>query len=254
MRNASLLVFVLLAVVSSSCRKKTYAAYYQLDGQQSVLVARDGDAAYESPEMEQIIAGLNAVPDDAREKEQAIALVTKLNAERARVKAARDAIVNTTTTGTSPAPTPSPAFPPGETQLPPPTNNDAPAADADAGVVYPEKPVGGMSEADFVAAFGKCFGKGADSTTQDGQKATAQVLKSDSACVAKFAPGTTNAEVVYLFVKDRLWGSRSTETRDAGSTTTRDPPTPPPPLVIDAGTVTGIYIPGTPTEPVEPPK
>jgi hypothetical protein len=89
MKRLAPLGLCLLALSGAACRKKTFHPFYELQGQQDRLITANGDDAYLSPELEQIITALGNVPDETVEKERAVALVTHLKAEQARVRAAR---------------------------------------------------------------------------------------------------------------------------------------------------------------------
>ena len=78
-----------LCLLLSGCRKKTAPEFYRLDGDYSVLVSREGDDAYGTPELTAIIAGLQAIPSDAVERPRAEALLAKIDAEAQRVKKER---------------------------------------------------------------------------------------------------------------------------------------------------------------------
>jgi hypothetical protein len=234
--RVALLCCLGLAVLSSSCRKKTYAEFYKLETEQSSLISRDGDDAYLSPEMETIIAGLNAVPDNAREYERARELSSKLQIEQQRMRAEREAaVVKPTEVDTSP-PVPMPAA----VVVP----VDAPvAAAADAG---PSQPYGGMPEKDFVAAFGSCFRAGAAVPGEDGGAASTQVVIDRSDCTKRF--GQAGATTSYIFGSaNGLQGKRTeivTETKTEKTVVTGTPPSPPAPE--GAGTifrVTGAPVP-----------
>lgn len=243
MRKASWLFLVLVALSASSCRKKTWAEFYQLDGQQSVLVARDGEGAYESEDMDRIIAALQAAPENARERDQAVALAAKLTAERDRLKAARAALQNTVVTGTSPTFVPSLPTPRND---PSPTEN-APVEDAGTG---PSTPQVGMTEAEFVAAFGKCFSSGPAVSTPDNKTAPSQKLNDDPKCRALHAPAEkAETEVLFVFAGGKLSGTRMMDIVDAGMTITKVPPKQTEPIVVDAGTVQYLEVPGMPSQP-----
>ncbi len=212
-----------LALVSSSCRKKTYEAFYKLEAQQSSLISNDGDDAYLSPEMDVVLAGLAAVPENAREKERADALLAKLTAEKQRVQAERAA----------PPPTPSePAAPPPLIATVEPVK-PAPVAAAEGPVdAGPPQPFAGMSEKAFLAAFGACFSSGPATTTQDGGAATGQVVKNDADCIKRF--GTAGATTTFLFTSAGLIGKRTETTSETKKEVKPEPtaapkPTEPPP-------------------------
>ncbi|MFT3711745.1 MAG: hypothetical protein QM817_29250 [Archangium sp.] len=196
-RTVSLLVVCLLsAALLEGCRKKRWDTYYTLDAQQQIAIARDGDDAYVSDEMNGLIASLRGAPADSKEYAQAIALADKLAAEQQRVQSEIDA-KKKVVVAAPPNPV-APPFPTVAAPAPPPT----PASDVDAG---PEEPFFGMSEADFLKAFGSCFSKGPDTTGPDGGAASSQLAKNEPAC-ARF--NTPNAETSYVFLKaSGLWGS-----------------------------------------------
>jgi hypothetical protein len=247
MRKASWVLVVLLSLVGSSCRKKTWAPYYQLDGQQSVLVARDGEGAYESPEMDTIITALNAAPENAKEREQALALATRLSAARDRVKAERAAVQDTVVVGAAPVmeqrrEVPTPKAPP-----PAPTQPTAEAIDAG-----PSYPAAGMSLEAFTTAFGTCFTAGPAVKTREGKSATSQQVKPEAACLSRYAAGEkATSEVLFLFADGKLVGTRITE-RTQKSETITVPPKQTEPIIIDAGVVGVLVIPGMPTAAPEP--
>jgi hypothetical protein len=222
-----LLCLLLPALMLTGCRKKSSKEFHKLEADQSILVAREGDDAYVSPEMDAIIAGLQAIPGDALEKERAAALVATLSAEKARVQAEKAAAAapkpppEDPFAGRTPEPTPSNPEPT------PPPEEAAPAEAADAG--EPAEPWSGMDEKRFVAKFGSCFSAAPEATLPDGQKASAYVLNSkDAKCQKQF--GLPDTVVRYLFTARGLWGkaTETVQTRDAGVITLPVPPQPPP--------------------------
>ena len=149
--RASLLLCVLTFLLVSGCKKKSSPEFYRLESDQSVLVSRDGDDAWVSPEMAAIVTGLEGLAENVAEKPRALDLIAKINAEKARVLAER-----------SQAPTPPPTVDPfagrqfGE---PPPESEplpDAPTDLVDAGLAAVE-PWNGMPEPLFVTRYGTCF-------------------------------------------------------------------------------------------------
>ncbi len=231
MRAAAVALSVCLLL--SGCRKKSAREYYRLESDYSVLVSRDGDAAYDEPELATIVDGLNAIPTDALERPKAEALLATIAAETLRAHKDR------------PAPPPV-AAPTGNAdalfaglQQQRQDQAAAVAAALDASVKYTE-PVKGMSEADFVKAFGDCFEKGENTTLPDGVLASSQRVKDLTMCQTKWG------NALWVFGAQGLIGklvntaaaSSSTETRvvDAGKPA---PPAPPP--------ETGIQIPGKPS-------
>ena len=234
MRFLSLLCVVLALSAFSGCRKKTSPEFYKLEADQSILIARDGDDAYGSPELARIITALQALPDNVVEKERATALATKLSAEVARVAAARPV---------ADAPKPPPTDPyAGRLQGvgSAPQAIEAPAEEVDAGP--PTEPWTGMDEKTFASVFGKCFAKGPPAQWRN-TPATTQVLNASADC--QKAMGTTGGVTSYLFVDGGVVGKmvETTVVRDGGVSveeTVRPPAAPP-----DAGEPI-LTIPGAP--------
>lgn len=219
-----LLLCVLEALLLSGCRKKTSPEFYQLESQQSVLISREGDDAYVSAEMATVIAGLQAIPEDALEKPRAAELVVKLTAEQARVNAERVPFVRPPPSEKSPPPLP----PEPGTQAAP----EEPAADqADAGPPPVVQPWPGMEEKVFLERYATCFTAGAKTTLPDGKPATQYALNPSTDCQKKY--GAKDTRLSYLFTGKGLWGKASETTS-----------------VVDAGT---LLIPGTPPPPPPPP-
>lgn len=182
MRAAAVALSVCLLL--SGCRKKSAREYYRLESDYQVLVSRDGDAAYDEPELATIVDGLNAIPTDALERPKAEALLATIAAETLRVHKDKPApTAATPTTGNADA-----LYQGLQQQRQDNARRAAAeaqaaaeAAAADAGVTYTE-PVNGMSEAAFIKAFGTCFTRGAPLTLPDGTKTTTQQALSSPAC------------------------------------------------------------------------
>jgi hypothetical protein len=228
-------LFVVATCVLSlaACRKQSSEAFHRLDAQQSVLISRDGDDAYVSSEMDAIIAGLNGVPDNALEKDRAVALAGKLRAEQRRVREERTPpVVNAT-----PQPPPEPLrnlFPPEPAA--PVAAQPTPVEDAGP----PQDPWAGMEEKEFLALFGRCFSPGDSATAPDGGVAKTHVVRDQQDCARHAQPGVT--KTLFLFVDGKLWGTRGVTIIDAG------PPPPPvlkPVAAADAGERI-LTIPGAP--------
>lgn len=211
-RLALTFLFLAGALVVSGC-KKQWAPFYQLDAEQQILVAREGEPGYLTEDMARIIAALEAVPANAREREQALALASKLKSEVARVKAEDDAARAKKARPVVLPPAPVAFIPPPVVAAPPP----------DAGAALTE-PYSGMTEAQFLAAFGtECFRAGPPENGPDGGPATTQLVLDRSKCIERF--GTPGRETRYLFYKNGgLWGSYArgpdrviTTVTDAGS-------------------------------------
>ena len=231
-----LLLCLLVAPLLSGC-KKSSPEFYKLESNQATLVAREGDDAWGSPEMDAIAAGLSAVPDDALEKPRAQALAAKIAAEKARVEAERVPAVKVA------APDPfAGRFPPPQAveATPPPPEEPAEAAAPSDGGEGPTQPWPGMDEKSFVARFGACFGAGPAAALPDGKPASAYVLSGKPDCQKQF--GVPNGVVSYLFTEKGLWGkaTETTQVRDAGTILLPQPPAPPvpappPPILTTPG-------------------
>lgn len=227
-----------LCLLLSGCRKKTAPEFYRLDGDYSVLVSREGDDAYGTPELTAIIAGLQAIPSDAVERPRAEALLAKIDAEAQRVKKERA----DTAIAAVPKPTVNPDTLYAGLQQQRVEEAALAAQVLDAGATAKKlEPVKGMSEADFVKQFGECFEAGGTVTLPDGSDASAQRPRDLTACQTRWGVA------VWVFGPKGLIGqlvqnkasTSSTETRvlDAGR-----PAQPAPPPVVE----TGIVIPGRP--------
>lgn len=190
-------LFLAGALVVSGC-KKQWEPYYQLNAEQQILVSRDGDPGYLSADMARIISALEAVPANAREREQALALAVKLKTEVSRVQAEDAALRAEKAKPVVLPPAPVPLIP----QVPPPPP-------VDAGRAGPTEPYTGMTEAEFLAAFGtECFRAGPAEPGPDGGPTTTQVVLDRSKCIERF--GTPGRETRYSFYKTGgLWGSYS---------------------------------------------
>lgn len=223
---AHMRVWLLLAgsVLSlASCRKQSSEAFHRLDAEQSVLISRDGDDAYVSNEMDVIIAGLNGVPENALEKDRAVALSGKLRAEQRRVREERTpAVVK--------AAPPQPAEPLRNLSPPEPVAPVTPPPPPDEDAGPPTAPFAGMEEKAFLALFGRCFSAGEATPGPDGRPAKTQVVVDGSDCLKKFGrPGATRT--LYVFVDGRFQLVRTQTLVDAGT-----PAAPPRPAsAADAG-------------------
>jgi hypothetical protein len=217
-----LLLCVSTALLMSGCRKKSNPEFYKLEADQSILVARDGDDAWVSPEMDVVLRGLQAIPEDSVEGPRAAALAAKVATEQARVKAEQ-------------APKPAAAPPPdpfaGRVAEPapapaPPAEGGA-TGEVDAGEIT--LPFPGMDEKAFVARFGSCFSAGKPVPLPDGKVASSYVIGSSAACQKQF--GSATGVAMYLFTEKGLWGkaTETTQIIDAGMITLPAPPAPPQP-------------------------
>lgn len=231
MRTPVLMLCLVPALLLTGCRKKSSPEFFKLESDQSILVSRDGDDAWLSPQMDSVLSGLQAIPEEAIEKPRAQALATKIMAEQARLKAEANK-----------PPPPAPVDPfagrvPSAQAPPEPAPVDPEVAEAvDAGQ-GPDQPWPGMQEQLFVTRFGSCFTPGPKAALPDGRPASAYVLSATAACQKQFGAG--GAVVSFLFTDKGLWG-KATETvqiRDAGALVLPAGPAPapqqgPPVLVI----------------------
>ncbi len=228
------LVLMMLLVVASGCRKKSAPEFYRLEGDVTVLEAREGDDAWESPEMAEVERALSAIPADVIEAPKVQGLLAKVRAERARVVAEREA--------RRPRPSEPTRF---ERPDEPGATTDEPGTEAEDDAGAPRDPVLGMSEADFLAAFGGCFKSGPAVDVPDAGRGPSHVVLARPDCEGRF--GEKGSTVSYVFSDGKLSGRRfegppSIEFHDAGS----PPPRvlPPPATPFDAGQM--ISFPGAP--------
>ncbi|MGV3619309.1 MAG: hypothetical protein ACO1OB_00750 [Archangium sp.] len=245
--RVALLACVLLCAALSGCKKKTATEFYRLEGEHSVLVTREGDAAYETTEMENIIAGLRAIPADTVEKPRAEALLGAIAAEQARVQREK-VVVNT------PPPTVDDVnarYAALKAARDNPVVNPEPPPAPDAGAQVPTEPYKGMAEAEFIKVFGSCYERGAPVVIADGGLSTSMKLRADAKCQQQF--GTPGATTRWLFGHEGLYArlveteQRQAVTVDAGAgeqTTKPTPaPDPKPSLVIPGAPLPGSEAP-----------
>lgn len=234
MRRVAILLLVLAA--GTGCRKKTAPEFYGFESTYSIMVARDGDEAYATETMDQVLAGLEQIPADTVEGPKAAELAATIKRERARI--AQEDKDREAALAAAEAPTPGPG--PGPSLFPPPEPEEAPgAAAADAG--GPQAPWGGMSSAEFTRLFGACFDAGPRKTLPGQPEGTTFVLKDEPKCRAQFKVADPSASLSFVFVKDALIG-QTTEKKT--TTETVKPAPPPPPEPEDAGVY--LLIPGAP--------
>lgn len=240
MRRVAILLLGLLAV--SGCRKKSAPEFYALESNYSILVARDGDDAYASEDMDTVLTGLKAINPEAVEGPKAAELAAKIEAERQRVAREAKAAADALAAAGRPA-----DFPPGaSTSLFPPepkTPEDAPpaAAAVDAGR---RKPYGGMPLADFQKLYGDCFDTGPAMTLPNQPEGTSMVLRDDAACRAEFGAADPDTKTYFVFVKDALVGQRSEKRTVKEIIKEPAPAAPAPAAAADAGQY--LLIPGAP--------
>ncbi len=223
------LVCLALSAALTGCHKKSSPEFYKLESEHAVLVAREGDDAYGTPQMAALVAGLQALPENSRELPRAQALLATIATEEARVAASK---VRPPPVAAVPRPSPA-AFPP-------PTVEPLPVADAgvvDAGAVADE-PVAGMSEVDFGKRFASCFTGGPGLEIPDVGAATTQTLVARPDCEKRFG-GSGAATTSFLFVKGQLWGKRTATAQPAA----KPVPVSAPP---ESGEPAAIRLPGAP--------
>ncbi|MEW5740455.1 MAG: hypothetical protein AB1938_16125 [Myxococcota bacterium] len=236
MRRLAILVLAVAAALSG-CRKKTAPEFYELESSYSIMVARDGDDAYASEEMDRVLEGLKKIPADAVEGPRASSLVTTITTERARV--AREAQEREAALAAAEQPS---QAPPSGPSLFEPIKAPAPAAGADgqdAGAI-PTRPWGGMTEAELQKHFGSCFTAGPPKTIPGHPEGSSFRVNDDAACRQKFGSTDPNTSTFLVFVKDALIG----QTTEQKTVIPGKPPPPGPPVYVDAGSF--LAIPGAP--------
>lgn len=231
-----LLLLCVSMVLLTGCRKKSSPEFFKLEADQSILVSRDGDEAWVSAEMNTILAGLQAIPEDALEKPRATALVQKITAEQARVESERVKIPPKA----APQPNPFAATPTEPTPPPPEEPEETPPAADQPDAGEPTQPWSGMEEKVFVARFGRCFAAPTKATLPDGRSATSYALNASPDCQKQH--GVPSAVISFLFTDKGLWGkaTETTQIRDAGTILLPPPPAPPvppapPPIITTPG-------------------
>lgn len=253
MRRFALALCLVLSLLS--CRKKTSAEFYRVDGEIQVLVAKEGDDAWVSAEMQALEQQLQAIPADVVEAPKVQALLAKLQAERGRVKAERDAeqAERDTANAAAAAANAPAAAEPTEPDPAQPTGDGDDANAADAGPPADPVPTLGMPEADFLARFGACVTAGPAVAVPGGLKGASQVVSADAQCQKRL--GEAGVKTSFVFVDGKLHG-KQTETPgtvqlvDAGS----PPPKPPPPAPPPTFHMMGAPLPeGVPPPGAEPP-
>jgi hypothetical protein len=236
MRRVAIHVLALVAALSG-CRKKTAPEFYELEASHSILVARDGDEAYTSEEMDRVLEGLKKIPQDTVEGPRAAALIATINAERQRVE--REAREHAAALAAAERPS---LPPPESTSLFAPSPK-GPAADTegqDAGPPTPTAPWGGMTVAEFQKLFGSCFMAGPPKTIPGHPEGVSFKVNDDPACRAKFGSTDSNTSTFFVFVKDALVG----QTSEQKTTIPGKAPPPGPPIYLDGGSF--LAIPGAP--------
>lgn len=215
----SLLGLLVAALAFGACKKKTAPEYYEYEATHSILLSREGDEAYGSEELAAVVRGLQAVSPDTVEGPKAKALLERIAAEARRVEAERRAEVaaleaEARAEGGEGS---SGGFEGGGEGAAP---AQADGGTADGGLPGPTL---GMSEQDFVQAFGSCFAAGPELPVPDAGVASSQRLLADAACQKRF--GQPGVESLYYFLGTRLAGVR---TRAPDTVTYVDAGVPPP--------------------------
>lgn len=235
MRRLAILLLGLLAV--SGCRKKMAPEFYELESNYSIMVARDGDDAYASPDMDAVLAGLQKIPADTVEGPKAAALVATITAEKARVareaKEAADALAAAARPPEPPAPGPS--------LFPPPPSEPTPAVDAGPGA--PPKPYQGMPMEEFQKYYGECFEAGPAKTIPGNPEGVSLRVKDSRTCRAQYNAVDPRTSVFAVFVNGRFVGQL---TENAPVVTEKKGP---PLVAVDAGSKAFLLVPGAPLPP-----
>ncbi len=91
MRVMTVVVLGVLCVAVSACRKKHAPEVFKLEADVDVLVAQQGEDAYESPEMTVVVAALGRIDPAAVEAERARALGDRIARGRAELAQEREA-------------------------------------------------------------------------------------------------------------------------------------------------------------------
>lgn len=209
-----------LCVVATGCRKEHSSEYFSAKGRLDSLSAHLGDDAYLDPEIEAVVSELRAVRPSAVEYPEAVALLARVESERARrLAAAPRAPANEASRAAGAA---APSLGLQAEAGPPDGGSDGGADDA--------RPAGGMSEEAFKEKFGACFGSPrALMVPGEPGKVIAYPLVLRSECRARHG----SLPFSYIFAQGKLKG-----------TITEAPPAAP-----DAG----VALPAPPQQPTPPP-
>lgn len=151
---------MLVAAAFSGCRKKHSMEFGLYKADYTALIDRQGDDAYLSPQMDEVVAHLKSVDPETVEAAEARMLMDKIATEKVRVTADREAKAKAVAEATAAPPTAPTGFgaPVDLSKVGPiPDLNAVDAGVADAGAKAEERPEGGMAESDFRAKFGICF-------------------------------------------------------------------------------------------------
>lgn len=194
MRALTVLALALVIAGTSGCRKKSYKAFYDAERSYRVLVAQEGDDAFLTSEMEQVLVVLRAVPPGAPEEAKAQALVTSIEQERARITAERAQEAAAKAEGAAP-PTQADFGTPSAIESPP-------AAAVEAVPAGPGTPQPGMDETEFKRQFAACV-TGPEVIELPTGKHPAYTGADDERCRKRLG---TSATTKFFFINNKLAG------------------------------------------------
>jgi hypothetical protein len=233
MRIARILAATCLVLFA--CKKTSSKAFHEAQSKYEIATAQHGEDAYLSGELIPIVETLSAVESGALEYAQAQALVKKIAAETARLKAERaqaeKAVADVKTPSIS-------AFVPGSGSASASAErDDVPAEAVDAGTLADTGPSGNMSTEAFLSRYRSCV-KSVNAEAAGKEKKAIYEVIDTTECKKKLrvaSEGTTQFEFVDNQLMTRTLQQTKTVTRviDAGVTTT-------------TRTQTGVYLPGMP--------
>lgn len=233
-------VLLCLAAALPGCRKKSAPQFYQLESTWSIMVARDGDDAYQDPVMDQVVTGLEQIPPDAIEGPKASELLAKIAGERARLAAEKAAAEKLeAAAATERASLPSLFEPPAAA---PAADPAAARAAVDAG---PPRPFSGMTREAFQKAWGDCTEAAGELEVPGLGAMTGFAVQDRYACRQRLGV-PEDARHVFLFKDGKLKVERTEKVQ---------PPAPPKPAAPppSEGTPDGgdriMYVPGAPLPP-----
>lgn len=235
-------LFVLVALMlAGGCRKKSAPQFYELESTSSILIAREGDDAWESDEMDRVLEGLKAIPTDALEADKVSELIKKIEGERARLKQERASDEADTKASEAKRP----QLPRLIADVPEDAGSEG---EVDAG---PDLPYAEMPISLFNKRFGACMEPVVEGEQPNLGKVLLFTVRSTDDCRARFKV-PADSKLTYVFKDGVLRGERTERRTDAGLYI---PPPPPPPPVEDAGPAQlQFVIPGTPAPQPAPPQ
>jgi hypothetical protein len=212
MRSISLLFLVIVLASASGCRKKSAPQFFEAERRHQSLVARDGDDAYLSLDMDGVLDLLRQVPADAVEAARAQELAKTIQAAQARVRAEREA------EGKAP--------PPAEEYVRADEGSEPVAPREETPLPIDGPPPGGMPEADFTARYQGCVtGPKEIPVDVPPGKAPAYAVRETPECQKKlFVTGN----VQFFFLEKRLAGRVVTRTEGGAKPVTAEAPKAPP--------------------------